>query len=147
MDLTDLAYSLAKQFITDNNQDGQIDLGEAVGSLSKLLSGSESSIDLAGIVSKMQGTGLSDIAESWLGDGENQPISASQIAEIFGSGKLNDFASSMNMDVETAEDGLSKLVPELIDKSSSAGQLMDMVNAAGGLSGLSEKLLKMFSAK
>ena len=147
MDLADLTNSLAKQFITDNNHDGQIDLGEAVGSLSNLFSGSGASMDLGGIISSMQGSGLSGIAASWLGDGENQPITGAQIAEIVGSGKLNDFASSMNMDVETAGNGLAKLVPELIDKSSSAGQLMDLVNAAGGLSGLSENLLKMFSKK
>ena len=144
MDLTDLANSLAKQFITDNNRDGQIDIGEAIGTL---FSGAGSSLDLAGIISSMQGSGLSDIAASWLGDGENQPISGAQITEIFGSDKMNDFASSMNMDVGSAEDGLAKIVPELIDKSSSAGQLMDLVNAAGGLSGLSENLFKMFSKK
>lgn len=149
MDLTSLANSLAKQFLADTNRDGQIDIGEAVSSLSNLLSGSGSAStpDLGGIVSKMQQTGLSEIVESWLGDGENQPISTNQIEEIFGSGQLTEFASSLNLDMETAESGLAKLVPELIDKSSSAGQLMDLVNAAGGLNGLSASLGKLFSGK
>lgn len=95
----------------------------------------------------MQKSGLSDIADSWLGDGENQPISTSQIADLFSTGKLTEFASSLNLDVETAENGLAKLIPELIDKSRRAGQLMDLVNAAGGLSGLSESIGKIFSEK
>ncbi len=145
MELMQLASQLMKQF-SDKNNDGQVDMMEAVGTLSKLLTGtsttgSGSSFDLGSLISKMQGSsGLSDIVGSWLGDGDNKPISGQQVNDIFGSDKVNEFASSMNIDANAAQDQLAKLVPEMVDKSSSGGQLNDLLSAVGGLEGIGKLL-------
>lgn len=145
MELMQLASQLMKQF-ADNNNDGQVDMTEAIGTLSKLFAGtsatgSGSSFDLGGLVSKMQGSsGLSDIVGSWLGDGDNKSISGQQVNDIFGSDRVNEFASSMNIDANSAQDQLAKLVPEMVDKSSSGGQLNDLLNAVGGLEGIGKLL-------
>jgi uncharacterized protein YidB (DUF937 family) len=142
---------LAKQFITDTNNDGQIDLNETISSISALLSAgrtsSGSTLDLGSLVSAMQGSGLTDLAASWLGDGENMPISGQQVNDVLGSDKINDFASALNIDANTAQNGLAKILPQLIDSSSNGGQLNDLFNAVGGLSGITEGLGKMFSNK
>ena len=141
---------VAKQFITDTNNDGQIDLNETISSISSLLSASGTSgsaMDLSGLITAMQGSGLADLAASWLGDSENMSISGQQVNEVLGTDKINDFASALNIDTDSAREGLTKLLPQLIDKSSSGGQLNDLFNAVGGLSGITEGLGKMFSNK
>ena len=141
MELMQLASQLMKQF-ADGNNDGQVDMNEALGVLSRLFSesGSAGSLDLGGLVSKMQSSGLSDTVSSWLGDGENQAISGQQITDVLGSDKVNDFASSLNIDADSAQDELAKIVPEIVDKSSSGGQLNDLLSAIGGMEGLGKLL-------
>lgn len=144
MELMQLASQLMKQF-ADGNNDGQVDMNEAIGTLSRLFSGtgeagSGSSLGLGGLVSKMQGSGLSDIVGSWLGDGENQAISSQQISDVLGSDKVNEFAASLNIDANSAQEQLAKIVPEMVDKSSSGGQLNDLLSAVGGLEGIGSLL-------
>lgn len=144
MELMQLASQLMKQF-ADGNNDGQVDMNEAISTLSRLFSGtgevgSGSSMDLGGLVSKMQGSGLSDIVGSWLGDGENQAISSQQISDVLGSDKVNEFATSLNIDANSAQEQLAKIVPEMVDKSSSGGQLNDLLSAVGGLEGIGSLL-------
>jgi len=146
MELMQLASQLMKQF-ADGNKDGQVDMNEALGVLTRLFSGSGtegstsgSSMDLSALVTKMQGTGLSDLVGSWLGDGENQVISGQQVAEVLGTDKVNDFAKSLNIDTNSAQDQLAEIVPQMVDKSSSGGQLNDLLSAVGGLEGLGKLL-------
>ena len=141
MDIMQLASQLMTQ-VADNNNDGQVDINEAVGTLSRLFSGggSGSSMDLGGLVSKMQGSGLSDIAGSWLGDGDNQAISSQQISDLFGSDKIAEYASALNINTDTAQDQLANIVPQMVDKSSSGGQLNDLLDAVGGLEGIGNML-------
>ena len=150
MELMQLASQLMKQF-ADSNNDGQVDMNEALGTLSRLFSengSTGSSMDLGGFVSKMQGSsGLSDIVGSWLGDGENQAISGQQMSDVLGSDKVSDFASSLNIDVNSAQDQLAELVPQIVDKSSSGGKLTDMLSAVGGIEGLSAGLGALLAGK
>ncbi len=144
MDIMQLASQLMTQ-VADKNNDGQVDINEAMGTLSRLFSGSGAggsgtSMDLGGLVSKMQGSGLSDIAGSWLGDGDNQAISGQQISDLFGSDKISEYASALNINTDTAQDQLANIVPQMVDKSSSGGQLNDLLNAVGGLEGVGSLL-------
>ena len=150
MEFAQLAMQLAKQFVTDTNNDGQIDFNEALGSISSLLSEggtSGAAMDLNGLISKLQGSGMADLAASWLGDGENIAISGQQVSEVLGADKVSEFASALNIDTDSAQNGLAKMLPQLIDKSSSGGQLNDLISAAGGLSGITASLGNMFSNK
>lgn len=151
MDLMQLGGQLMKQF-ADKNNDGQVDMMEAMATLSNLFAGggtaanvstSAASFDLGGLISKMQGSGLSEIAASWLGDGDNETISSDQIGDMLGKEKVAEYAASMNLDTKAAQEQLAEVVPVVIDKSSQSGQLGDLLSAVGGLEGLS----KMFAGK
>ncbi|MFK8043549.1 YidB family protein [Congregibacter sp.] len=109
--------------------------------LSGLLSNADGQIDFAGIASKMASSGdLGAIVGSWLGDGENSPISADSLSSIFGSDKLAEFAGKLGTDAETAGSGLADVLPQLMDKSSSGGSLLDMAGGAEGLLGAAKSL-------
>jgi uncharacterized protein YidB (DUF937 family) len=150
MEFAQLAMQLTKQFITDTNNDGQIDITETLSSITKLLSGGDSSaanLDLGGLISKLQGSGMTDLAASWLGDGDNIPISGQQVSDVLGAEKVNDFAAALNIDSASAQGALANLLPQLIDKSSSGGQLNDLLGAVGGLSGIASGLGRLFGNK
>jgi uncharacterized protein YidB (DUF937 family) len=118
-----------------------LDLKKIIGALTGLLSDKKGSLDLSSIVSNLDSGGLMSIAASWLGDGHNSPISGDQIAGLFGSSKISQFASTLGLDKNDAIKGLSAAVPGIVDKSSQGGSLLDSV---GGLSGAMNGLKGLF---
>ena len=121
---------------------GDGESGDMMTALSGLIGG-ENGIDIAGLVSKMQGDGgLAELASSWLGDGENAAISGDQVRELLGSEKIAEFAASLNVDEDTAVSGLSDMLPEVVDKSSAGGSILDSVGGIGGLMEMAGKLMK-----
>lgn len=141
----EILNSLAQQFITDTNANGKIDISEAVAALQNLLSDSNGKIDLGSMVSNLQAGGLSEMVGSWLGDGENSPISTEQISSLFNSEQLSQFASALNLDVDNVSQGLTNIIPAFIDQMSSGGSLMDLVEGeigdVGGIVGKIKGLL------
>ena len=122
-------------------------LGSSVGTegmmsaLSGLLGDGKGGIDLAGLASKMMASGdLASLAKSWLGDGANQNMSPASLMSVLGENKIADFAGKVGVDTTTAANGLSDVLPTLMDKASSGGSLLDSVGGAGGLLGMAKKL-------
>lgn len=137
MDLIQLGSQLLQSKLGSNVQTGDI-----VSALSGLLG---DNFDIGNLLSKMQDNGsLSSMAVSWLGDGENTAMSASQVMDIFGQDKVSEFASKLNIDEGTASNGLADMLPQLIDKASSGGSMiesaMGSMGGAGGLMGMAGKL-------
>lgn len=113
-----------------------LDQADISSALSGLLSNGGGEMDLAGLAGKMASSGdLGSIVSSWLGDGENEAISADSIAAVFDSDKLAAFAGKLGLDPDSAAGGLAAALPELMDKSSSGGSLLDMAGGASGLLG------------
>lgn len=128
-----LASKLGSNADTDTIQ-------SAIGGL--LGGNSEGGLDLGNIVSGLQSGGLSNIAESWLGDGDNEEISSEQVEGLFGSDKIQAVASQLGTDQGSLLDGLKDALPQIVDKSSSGGSLLDSVGGVAGLAGLASKFLK-----
>ncbi len=105
-------------------------------------SGGKQGIDLGSLVGNLQNSGLGDIAQSWLGDGENAQISSSQITDLLGSDKLEQAASQLGANKEDLLSGLQDMIPQMVDKSSSGGNLLDSVGGLGGLASMASKFLK-----
>ena len=115
---------------------------QASSALGNLIGGGDG-FNLGDVVQQLQGGGgdLANMAKSWLGDGDNMPISASQVTELLGNDKVQDFAQKMGLDQGQASEGLASMLPNLIDKSSSGGSLLDSVGGLGGLAGMASKFL------
>lgn len=121
----------------------QADNNDIVPALTKLLGDGQGNIDFAGLASKMAASGnLGNIVSSWLGDGANGAISAQDILGLFGEGAVSDFASSLGADTGTAAAGLSQALPEMMDKASSGGSILDSLGGAGGLLSAAKSFLK-----
>lgn len=141
MDMMKLATQLLASKLGNSNAGGNSDLVQSV--IGNLLGGSgDKGIDLGSIVGNLQNSGLGDIAKSWLGDGDNEHISRSQIEGMLGSDKIKEAASQLGADQNDLLRGLQDMIPQVVDKSSSGGSLLDSVGGISGLAGLASKFLK-----
>ena len=142
MDMMKLATQLVvSQLSNSSSGSNNNDLVQSV--IGNLLGGGKSDgIDLGSLVNGLQKSGLGDIAQSWLGDGDNEHISRSQIESLLGSDKIKEAASQLGADQNDLLKGLQSMIPQVVDKSSSGGDLLDAVGGIGGLANLASKFLK-----
>ena len=121
-------------------------LGDNAGGMMEALSGltSGEGLDLGGITEKMKASGLGDQLESFLGDGENQEMSADQVKNAFGEEGLSNVANKLGVDTDTAASQLTDILPGLLDKASSGGNLLESITGggAGGLLDMAKGMLK-----
>ena len=154
MDISSIMQTGAQLFQSklDTDGDGQIEISDLVPALAALFGNEQGEFDLSAITSNMSAGGLMDMVQSWLGDGENQPVSGEQITEMLGADKVAAFADQLGISTESALGGLQEAVPGIIDQASSGG-LMDMANSvlsqsngsAGGIMGMLSGLIgKLF---
>lgn len=101
------------------------DMGGIMDALSGLTDGD--GLDLAGITDKLKEGGLGDQLSSWLGDGDNAPVSADQLTNALGADKIGAMASKLGVDAGSAAETLSQAMPSLLDKFSSGGNLLESV--------------------
>lgn len=145
MDMGDLLKMGASAFIqsklSGDNGSG-LDLGSLTSALSGLTGGNSDNggFDIGSILGKMQSGGMADIAQSWLGDGDNQEISESNVTDMFGADKISEFASQLGLSNEEAIGGLRDAMPQMVDKASSGGSLLDSIGGIGGAINMAGKL-------
>ncbi len=78
---------------------------------------------VTGIVTEFKTKGLGDLASSWIGKGENKPISTDQIKKALGNEKLQELATKAGISPENASKFLTQLLPNLIDRLTPEGQV------------------------
>lgn len=76
---------------------------------------------LSGVLDKFKEGGLADAAASWVGKGENMPISADQIASVLGNGQIAEMAAKFGISPETLSAQIAQYLPTLIDKMTPNG--------------------------
>jgi uncharacterized protein YidB (DUF937 family) len=99
---------------------------------------------LIGLASKFQQNGLGDVMNSWIGTGENKPISPDALGGVLGNDMVAGMAKQLGVNNNDLLGQLSQLLPQVVDKMTPDGQ-MPQAGAAGGmgdLAGLLGGLLK-----
>jgi uncharacterized protein YidB (DUF937 family) len=96
---------------------------------------------LSGLVDQFKNSGLGGVISSWIGTGENQPISGDQIHQVFGSDKIQEIAQKLKISGADASQGLAALLPQLIDKLTPDGKVPEGGILEQGLSLLKNKIL------
>jgi uncharacterized protein YidB (DUF937 family) len=74
-----------------------------------------------GIVAQLEQQGLGGTVRSWVGTGANQPITAEQIHQAFGSDAVKQLAAKVGMTPEELAAKLSSILPQAIDKLTPGG--------------------------
>lgn len=142
MDINQLLQIGAKAFMNSpksGNAGSKLDMTSLMGALAAV-GGSGSNLDISSLISGMKGQGMEGLLQSWLGDGQNQAISSNQVSNLLGSDKVSAFASQLGISEEEAIGGLEDAMPEMMDKASSGGSLLDSIGGVQGAMGLASKL-------
>ncbi|MFZ3359627.1 MAG: YidB family protein [Xanthobacteraceae bacterium] len=79
--------------------------------------------DLPGLVSALEKGGLGPQVQSWLGQGNNLPITADQLKTVLGNSQVQDFARHLGLPVDETLKVMAQYLPEIVDKASPNGVL------------------------
>jgi uncharacterized protein YidB (DUF937 family) len=78
---------------------------------------------LGGLLNKLQQGGLGNAANSWIGSGQNQPVSPGQLGSALGPNVIKTLAQQSGLSEEELTQQLSQALPGLIDKLTPDGRL------------------------
>ena len=87
-----------------------------------------------------QTQGLGDVLSSWVGTGSNRSISAEQVTNVLGAGRVSDLANRAGLSAAQTPSILAAVLPALIDKLTPDGQLPQQALLADRGKGLLESI-------
>ena len=134
--------NLATQLVM-SHIDGANSSNHAASALDRLVGGNKT-FDLGDLLSTLQNSrgNVARKAKSWLGDGANEPVSAAQIEKAIGQDKVSAFGRALGIDRDLAAAKLAQILPDLIDKSSQSGVLLNKLGEKRGLAHFASRLFK-----
>ncbi|OMG74528.1 YidB family protein [Burkholderia ubonensis] len=96
---------------------------------------------LNGLIEKFKAGGAGDIIGSWVGTGENQPISADTLQNVLGSDAIGALASKFDVDPAQASGILAQVLPHVVNHATPNGEVpadgqVDTSNVLGTLTQL-----------
>ncbi|HXP17573.1 MAG TPA: YidB family protein [Terriglobales bacterium] len=78
---------------------------------------------LSGLIQQFHDKGMGGLVSSWVGTGQNLPISADQIQHVLGSERVKELAAKAGISPDVVSSHLSELLPVLVDKLTPNGQV------------------------
>ncbi len=78
---------------------------------------------LGGLLSKLEQGGLGNQVNSWIGTGQNQPVSPTQMGSALGPNIIKTLAQKSGLSEEELTNQLSQVLPNIIDKLTPKGRL------------------------
>jgi uncharacterized protein YidB (DUF937 family) len=82
---------------------------------------------------KLQKGGLGDVANSWVGTGQNQPVTPKQLGPALGPDIIKALAQRSGLSEEELTKQLSQVLPGLVDKLTPAGRLPTFAELSEGM--------------
>src|ERR1051326_3713875 len=70
---------------------------------------------LSAIVAKLEQAGLGEQVKSWIGTGQNLPISAQQLQQVLGSDVVKQLAGRFGIPVDQLSTVLAQVLPTAVD--------------------------------
>ena len=78
---------------------------------------------LSAIVAKLQQAGFGDQVKSWIGNGQNIPITPDELQQVLGSEKVKELAARFNIPIDQLSKVLAQQLPNAVDHASPNGSL------------------------
>lgn len=104
---------------------------------------------LAGLVEQFGRHGMGDVAKSWVGTGQNLPVSADQLGQVLGGDMVGNLSRQLGMNQGDLLGQLSQVLPQVVDRLTPQGQIPqgdiqgmggnDLGNLLGGLLGAARR--------
>ena len=103
-----------------NNLGNQTD-NPMLRSVANMLANQQGGIE--GLIQSFKDKDMGDVIASWVGTGQNAPISADQLKDVLGEGKIAEIANSLGITHGAAAEQLSAALPQIIDKLTPTGKV------------------------
>jgi uncharacterized protein YidB (DUF937 family) len=78
---------------------------------------------IEGLVAAFREKGLGDLVSSWIGTGQNLPISGDQLQSVLGNAQIGQLAQTLGLSSQEVSGQLAGLLPQVIDGITPNGQL------------------------
>ncbi len=75
------------------------------------------------VLAGFQANGLAAQTDSWVGTGENAPISGADVREVVGDEQIAQIAAQLGVSEDEAADAVAQVLPTIVDKVSPEGHL------------------------
>ena len=102
---------------------------------------------MQGLANKFSQSGQGNAFSSWVGMGENQPVSSDQIQKALGSDQIGALAARMGVDPALASQFLAEYLPKIVDKLTPKGKVDPTADHQQGLTALLPSLLQSLGGK
>ena len=96
---------------------------------------------LGGLADMFRQAGLGEKVDSWIGTGQNLPVSGEEVQQALGPDQIIAIAQKIGIPPELASGALAKLLPQIIDHATPNGTVPDHSALEEGLTMLKGKLL------
>ncbi len=100
--------------------------GGAAGAQSGAQAGGQASGAMGGLmnlVNRFQQAGLGNVAQSWVSNGQNQPVTPQQLHQVFGDQQVSQWAQQANMQPHDLLSQLAQFLPHAVDGVTPQGQV------------------------
>jgi uncharacterized protein YidB (DUF937 family) len=97
---------------------------------------------LQGMTSKLTNSGLGKQVQSWVGTGENQPVTGQQVKQAVDPGQIHQVAKQAGISDDEACDNIAKAMPEMVNQATPEGKIPQQDPFAKGLDSL-KRMLKI----
>jgi uncharacterized protein YidB (DUF937 family) len=97
--------------------------GALINILGSLLNNGSQSGGLAGLIARFAQAGLGQHMQSWIGTGQNMPVSSDQLSQVFGQQGMQQMAQQAGMDHAEFGGMMAQVLPQLIDRLTPNGQV------------------------
>lgn len=78
---------------------------------------------ISDLMNNTESQALSDIVQSWLSTGANQPIAAQQVQQLISEDRVNQLAARVGIPPAAASAALARILPVVVDKLMPQGRL------------------------
>ncbi len=97
------------------------------GGLGGLLAGGAAGTVLSGglndLLKQLQESGHGEVAKSWVGTGQNHPISPKDLGSALGADQISSLTSEFGLSRDELLEGLSQYLPQVVDHLTPGGQV------------------------
>jgi uncharacterized protein YidB (DUF937 family) len=111
------------------------DKAKAIDAIKDLLDPNGPLGGLEGLKQKFEAAGLGDKIQSWIGGGENQPISADEVKQVLPD-QVHNLSTELGKSPDEVAGQMAETLPEIVNKVTPDGVLPDSSSLMDKLSGL-----------
>jgi uncharacterized protein YidB (DUF937 family) len=102
---------------------GGLKMGAVIAALGPIVGGLLKNGGLSKMMQGAQASGLSDQASSWVGTGDNAPVTGQEVRGVVGDDKVAELAQKAGITEEQAATVLAGVVPQVVNGVTPDGQL------------------------